>query len=108
MNRAWYPQPRVRCGQCSRVFHRAVELVVRDHMVERASLRELALGDVEPLPDLAGALGRALPEPSLELADRSRDEDRYRGCQLVGDVDRSFRLELEHRHSAGVRDSLYL
>src|SRR4051812_49638765 len=38
---------------------------------------------LDPLADLAGALGRTLPQPALELRDRRVDEDRHGAGDLL-------------------------
>src|SRR2546423_8922842 len=56
-----------------------LEIVVHDLVVELPFVLKLPLGDLESLVDLPLALGRAGPEPLLELvAARRRDEDRHR------------------------------
>ena len=72
-----------------------VEVVVLDDVVEQARLEQLALGQVEPLADLPGALGRALAQPALELGARCGDEDGDDAGQLLGDLERALGLELE-------------
>ena len=46
-------------------------VVVLDHVVELVGLLQLAPREVDPLLDHAARLGRALPEPPLELVDRA-------------------------------------
>ena len=65
-----------------------------------AALLELLAGERDPLLDHAGALGRALAEPALELLDRRGDEDRERVLDPALDAQRALRLELEQRRLA--------
>ena len=68
---------------------------------DRRSLpAELALREIEPLPDLTRALRRPLAQPPLELLDRSGHEDRHSRGDLLRDVERTFGLKLEHRDPA--------
>ena len=78
-----------------------------DDVVEVARLGHLAPREREPLADLAGALGRALAQPSLELVERrGRDEDRTRR-RAGSPADRAGApgLELEDAAAAGAGGS---
>src|SRR6266536_3615125 len=86
-----------------------VEIVVDDRVVELRLQRELALGDVEPLVDLALALGRPGAEPPLELflARSGHEDDDARG-NAVADLERATRLDLEQRRAAASGDPVEL
>src|SRR5215470_2993612 len=79
---------------------RAVEVVVDDLVLELRLEGQLALGDVEALLDLPLALGRARPEPPLQLlAARSGNEDGHRGGDAVADPECAPGLDLEERRA---------
>ena len=61
----------------ARAVRGALDVVVPHHVAEAMRLLELRAREVDPLADLAGALGRALAEPALELGDVCGDEDRH-------------------------------
>src|ERR1044072_539842 len=68
-------------------------VVVDDRVVELRRERELALGEVEPLVDLALALGRPQPEPPLALlAAGCGDEDRHRRGDAIANRQGAIRL----------------
>ena len=90
------------------VAHGALEVVVLDHVVEDSRLAKLAVGEVEALADLTRALRRALAEPPFELGPRGRDEDGDDAGQLLGDLERPFRLQLEDGDAPLVPDPLDL
>src|SRR5438552_3696837 len=86
-----------------------LEIVVHDLVVELPFVLKLPLGDLEPLVDLPLALGRAGPEPLLELvAARRRDEDRHRAGDPVAHGERAAGLDLEQRRMAAAGDPLQL
>ena len=71
-------------------------------------LCELLARQLDALADLAGALGRPLPQPPLELGEVGRDEDRDAPFDLFLDVQRPIELELENADPPLVRDPLDL
>src|SRR5439155_17402039 len=75
----------------------ALEVVVLDHVVEQERLAKLALGEIEPLADLACTLSRPFTQPALELRPRRRHEHGDDAGELLRDLERALRLELEHR-----------
>ena len=58
----------------------ALAVVVLDDVVEPPGEAPLLGGERDPLVDLAGALGRPLAQPALELVERRVDEDRERAA----------------------------
>src|SRR5919204_3026130 len=91
------------------LVQRPVEVVVDDRVLELRLERELLLRDLEPLVDLALALGRPRPEPFLELFPaRGGHEDRHRSWHAVAHGQRAAGLDLEHRRVAVGRDAVEL
>ena len=69
----WYLHaPSSRATMRDELVDGPLDVVVLDHVVELGGLLELAPRRAEPLADLAGALGRALAQPALELLDAAR------------------------------------
>jgi len=88
---------------------RPVDVVVRHDVVELPRLLHLPAREVEPLADLAGALGRPLPEPPLELREaRGGDEDRHGVRTEMLDAVGAVGLELEDAAAAGLEDPIDL
>src|SRR5262245_3512420 len=84
-------------------------VVVDDGVVELRRERELALGDVEPLVDLALALRCPQAEPALALLPaRGGDEDRDRRRDTVANRQRAAGLDLEHGRATVGDDAIEL
>src|SRR5262245_5354059 len=100
--RGWITGGHATC-RCERAAHnslqllqRTVDLVVDDRVTELRPERELARCDVEPLVDLALALGGTRAEPLLErLAAGSGHEDGHRGRHSVAHCQRPACLDLQ-------------
>src|SRR5262245_21833763 len=89
--------------------HGPLAVVVDDGVVELRRERELALGDVEPLVDLALALRRPQAEPPLALLPaRGGDEDRDRRRNAVANRERPAGLDLKHGRAAVGDDAIEL
>src|SRR6476620_4152649 len=91
------------------LLHGTLAIVVDERVVELRRELELPLGDVEPLVDLALALGRPRAQPPLALlAAGGGDEDRDRSRDPVANGERAARLDLEHRRTSLACDPLEL
>src|ERR671930_2769980 len=88
---------------------RPLEIVVDDEVVELLRELQLLVRERQPLADLAGAFGRAVAQPPLELVEaRRRDEDRDAAGNLVADAEGAHGLEVEQRDPAARRDAVEL
>jgi hypothetical protein len=86
-----------------------LDLVVLDHVVEEVLLLQLVARELEPLLDLALALGGTLAQPPLVLFEARRpDEDRDRSGDALRDCQCAFGLEIEQRDAACVEDPVDL
>src|SRR5215208_2307267 len=89
--------------------HRPLAVVVDDRVVKLGREGRLLLRDVEPLVDLALALGRPQAQAALPLlAARRGDEDRDRRGDAVANRECAAGLDLEHRRLPLSRDALEL
>ena len=68
----WYLRREQAADEARELLDGPVEVVVLDDVVEAARLPAAAPGEVDPLADLARALGRPLAQPALELVARGR------------------------------------
>src|SRR5512133_2911425 len=102
-------RPQLCADDSLQLVQRAAEIVVHDLVLELRFEGELALGDVQPLLDLAFALGRAYAEPALELLGaRSGDEDRHGRRNAVPHPHCPAGLDLEQRRVLFRGDSVEL
>ena len=89
-------RPQLRAGDSLQLVQCAAEIVIHDLVLELRLEGQLALGDVQPLLDLAFALGRTYAEPALELfGARGGDEDRHGRRNSVPHPDRPTGLDLQ-------------
>ena len=72
MAASWYRRLQLPVDDLEELVSGPLGVVVHDHVVELVLLLELALRALEPLLDLAAALGRARTQATLELGERRR------------------------------------